>query len=99
MFPDRFSLSLKPYIQEVSDPVEKINEVFISNNGNRFSVRSESKVKRFRMYDLLGRMLISYYPDDINFEVNDRKSKTGEILHIEMIHDDQAITRKKIYKR
>ncbi|UCE93334.1 MAG: hypothetical protein JSV73_11080, partial [Flavobacteriaceae bacterium] len=99
VFPDRFSLSLIANIEEVTEQVNEKEEVVISNRGNRFTVRSESKLHRFRMYDLLGRMLLNYYPDDIYFEVNNRESKKGEVLYVEIIHEDLAVTRKKIYKR
>ena len=98
-FPDRFTLSLTPYHQEVSEPLKEMAEVLISNEGNRFSIRSKSKVQRFRMYDLMGRMLVNHYPDDVYFEVNNQNSKTGEVIYVEIIYENQVVARKKIYKR
>ena len=98
-FSDRFSLSLTPYIEEVTELVNENDEVVITNQGNVFSIRSESKMYRFRMYDLMGRMLINCHPEDNYFEINNRKSNPGEVLYTEIIHEDQTVTRKKIYKR
>jgi len=97
-FPGRFSLSMTPQSTSVQIDEIKDENIKIFNEGDVFTVEASNDVETMVMYDIQGRVILKHHPKQRLFRVNNAKSKKGEVLYIQMIHKDQSISRKKIYK-
>jgi len=98
-FPNRFSLSLTPQVRQVDINKKSAQEsIIVRNEGEVFTVEASKEVDTFLMYDVQGRLILKHYPKEKVFKVNNRESKSGEVLYLQILHHDQSVVRKKVYK-
>jgi len=98
-FKDRFSLTFKKGAERPDRRTEKEDPLLVYNEGDMFKVKATKKVKMIKIYDILGNTILEAYPKSNDFEVVEPVSRRGDVLLMQIIHEDQTDELKKVYKR
>ena len=93
---ERFVLQFKNSSLGVEDIISKEDKFIVVKDANGFEITSNKIVKSIRVYDVMGRLLISKSPDQKNFHLNTASIKKGILLILQVSMEDHGMINKKI---
>jgi hypothetical protein len=95
--PDRFQLEFQEEADFVPEEVIEDNQWIVYARDQRCFVQASEKVKQIRIYNLLGALVHQSYPNKNQFDIPLRGAEEGEILLIDVFHENGSKRSKKIY--
>ena len=98
-FKNRFTLSFEKQADLLVDPSKKADEFLVYNHGDIFTINSSKKIETVRLYDILGKMVHESHPRSNIFDITESRTKKGELLLLQIKHEDQSRFQKKVYKQ
>jgi len=98
-FKNRFTLSFEKQADLLVDSSMKSDEFLVYNHGDIFTINSSKTIEMVRLYDILGRMVYESHPRSNIFDITASNTKKGQVLLLDVIHEDQSRFQKKVYKQ
>ncbi len=98
-YSDRFTLIFIHNAIEIDGIEAVVEELFVTNDEDVFSVVAESEVLTASVFDLRGRQIMQIHPNEKSFDFIDSESKKGEILLLQLEMKNQKQIVKKMYKQ
>jgi len=95
-YPDRFTLQFKNATLNIDDVIED-NHFVVTNEDDTLLMSANSIITNLKIYDLMGRILIDKNPNSVEFSINNHAIKTGSVLVVNAIlENNQSISKKVI---
>jgi hypothetical protein len=95
--PDRFQLEFQEEAVLATEQIIEENHWVVYAQDERCFVRASENIKQIRVYNLLGALIHQSYPDKTQFDFPIVGTKKGEILLIDVFHENGSKRSKKIY--
>jgi len=92
---DRFVLKFNNRGPKGRDHSDKANFKAYKTHHQTIAIRSEDVIRKIKVYDIYGKMLILRSVNSKTFELNTKKIKEGTILIIEAVFENGEVVRKK----
>ena len=96
-FPNRFTLQFSKNAVDVDKIIEG-SEFNVFNSAEGFRINASKVVKEVKVYDMLGRTIMSSKPNQQSFYLNANNLKTGAVLIFEVKLENGTILNKKAIK-
>ncbi len=96
-FPNRFTLQFSKNAVDVDKIIEG-SEFSVFNSAEGFRINASKVVKEVKVYDMLGRTIMSSKPNQQSFNLNAGNLKTGAVLIFEVKLENGTILNKKAIK-
>lgn len=95
---NRFTLKFQTaqVVEEADIPGE--GQFQFQDHGDRFRISATKKIKTMHLYDIQGRLIRRQHPDQNSFEFTESYFKSGEIIILQIINEDQSKVTKKYFK-
>jgi hypothetical protein len=93
-FPNRFTLQFSKNAVDVDKIIEG-SEFNVFNSAEGFRINASKVVKEVKVYDMLGRTIMSSKPNQQSFNLNAGNLKTGAVLIFEVKLENGTILNKK----
>ena len=97
-YKNRFSLSFKQSAVLATEEILQKDELIVFNRDDMFSVNSSKIVKRIRLYNILGKLILEQHPNESFFDFNEPESQKGSVLFMEILQDGNTRIQKKLIK-
>ena len=97
-FTDRFTLQFTKSTLGVGDLELDGNSFVIINEESSFRLKSNTEIKRLKVYDMMGRLLIDKNPNESEFTISTHNIRKGTVLILNATFDNGAEVSKKAIK-
>ena len=95
--PDRFQLEFQQEAVLSTEQIIEENHWIVYVRDDRCFVRASENIRQIRVYNLLGALIHQSYPNKTQFDFPIVGTKKGEILLIDVFHENGSKQSKKIY--
>jgi len=94
-FPDRFTLQFKDATLSIDNVIED-NHFVITSENNTLLLSANTVITSLKIYDLMGRILFDKKPNSQAFSINNHVIKTGSVLVVNAILENNHTISKKV---